>query len=110
MRKYRYEIWDKKTSLLGNDAEMWLNDFPHLKNGEVVIIFVNDNIEQIQNLNFIKTELDLDNSYTLEEIMNQYINNIINEREQKPEYIYKNTELKKELYQAKLTMMKEGLI
>lgn len=110
MREYTYQIWDKKTPFLNKSAEQWLVDFPHLRNGDSVLILVDGNIEQIYNLNLIRMDLDLRPSVPVEEVMEQYMENLINGREQEPLYVHKNTELKTELYQAKLTLMKEGLI
>lgn len=110
MREYTYKVWDKKTPFLNKSAEQWLIDFPHLRNGDSVLILIDGNIEQIYNLNLIRIDLDLRPDVPLDEVMHQFIDNLVNEREQEPVYVHKNTELKKELYQAKLTMMKEGLI
>lgn len=108
MRDYKYRIWDKQSDLLGRGAKEWMELHPHLHNGKVFVVSINDIDRHVENLD--STRLTLDVSGSDEEVMQQYVDNLINEREQEPLYVHKNAELKTELFQAKLTLMKEGLI
>lgn len=110
MKEYKYRIWDKQSSVLGREAQEWLKLHPHLQCSEVFIVNIDGIDRHIENLNNIRIALDLGIDKTDEEVIEQYIDNIINGREQEPVYVQKNTELKTELFQAKLTLMKEGLI
>lgn len=109
MRKYEYRMWDKETVLKGREPSEWLRLHPHLKDGKVFIVNIDGEDAEIHTVGTARSLLDM-GSATDEEVIQQFIDNLINDREQEPVYIQKNTELKKELYQAKLTMMKEGLI
>lgn len=109
MKEYKYRMWDKKTEIRGSSAENWLKENPHLRVDPVFIVSVDGIDTYLENIVFTRSILDMPGS-TDEEVIQQFIDNLINEVEQEPAYIHKNTELKKELYQAKLTLMKEGLI
>lgn len=109
MRNYSYRVWDKESPIKNRSAERWLELYPYFKDGDVMIISVDEVDEEVFNFSTIKNVLDMHQA-SQEEVMTQYIKNLINEVEQEPVYVQKNTELKKELYQAKLTLMKEGLI
>lgn len=109
MRNYSYRVWDKESPIKNRSAERWLELYPYFKQGEVIVISIDEVDTEVLNLSSIRNILDMHQA-SQEEVMTQYINNLINEVEQEPVYVQKNTELKKELYQAKLTLMKEGLI
>lgn len=109
MRKYSYRVWDKESPIKNRSAERWLELYPYFQDGEVIIISVDDVDAEVLNFNFIRNMLDMHQA-TQEEVMTQYINNLINEVEQEPIYIQNNNELKMELSQAKLLLMKEGLL
>lgn len=107
--KYKYRIWDKLSPVNNRTAEKWLELYPYFNLGDVFIVTIDGNDAELHNIDFIRNQLDMPYA-TDEEVMRQYVDNIINEREQEPVYVQKNAELKKELFQAKLTLMKEGLI
>lgn len=109
MRKYSYRVWDKESPVKGRSAEKWLDLYPYFKDGDVIIISIDEVDAEVLNFSTIRSILDMHQA-SQEEVMAQYINNLKNEVEQEPVYVQKNTELKRELYQAKLTLMKEGLI
>lgn len=109
MRKYEYRIWDKKTEIKGRTASKWLELYPEFNNGEVFVVAVDGIDFHINNLDSIRSTLDM-NANTNEEVMQQFVDNLINDREQEPIYVHENAELKTELSQAKLLLMKEGLL
>lgn len=109
MRKYSYRVWDKESSINNRSAKKWLELYPYFQDGDVIVISVDEVDSEVLNFSSIKSILDMHKA-TQEEVMTQYINNLINEREQEPVYIQNNNELKMELSQAKLLLMKEGLL
>lgn len=110
MKEYKYRIWDKQSSVLGREACEWLRLHPHLQHADVFIVNIDGIDRHIENLNNIRIALDLGIDKTDEEVIQQYIDNVINERDQEPIYVQKNAELKTELSQAKLLLMEEGIL
>lgn len=109
MRKYSYRVWDKESSINNRSSKKWLELYPYFQDGDVIVISVDEVDSEVLNFSSIKSILDMHQA-TQEEVMTQYINNLINEVEQEPIYIQNNNELKMELSQAKLLLMKEGLL
>ena len=73
---YTYEMWDKKSSINGVEAEEILNKSNFLKDGDVFLVLKNGVVTNIESVNIIKA---LDFKYsnmTNEEIVSDYVKNL----------------------------------
>lgn len=110
MNRYTYEKWDKISSVNGLEAQEWLRENHHLREGNVYLIKDNGIIIALQNVEILKRSYNmLDSSDDI--IMDEHIKLVKAEQQDRNEY-YANAykEQLAETAQAKLLLMKEGLL
>ena len=73
---YTYEIWDKKSPINEIDAEKILNDTPMFENSDVLLVYKNGIVTNIESMNIIKTFDFKYENMTNEEIAKDYVENL----------------------------------
>lgn len=114
---FEYAIWDKKTPIGAATASEILERNHIFNTGDVFIVYVGGVAGYIESVPAIRRKLHIPSTSTDEQVINEYMYNLENNLEQEPKQVQKwkeaeneYKEAKKELFQAKLTLMKEGLI
>lgn len=114
---FEYVIWDK-TSPIGNaSAESFLGRNPRFVEDTVIIVSVGGVAGYVESVPSLRSRFQLPASTPDQEVIDMFMYNLENNLEQEPRQVQKwkkaeneHIEAKKELFQAKLTLMKEGLI
>lgn len=104
------ELWDKKSDIKGYKCDYWLDNYPYFNNCDVVIEKTSGVVTGIHSIDSIKSQLKVSQDLTSQEVVDIYCYNANNNLGQDPEQVRKWKESEVELSQAKLLLMKEGIL
>lgn len=103
-------LWDKVSDIKGFDKDYWLEKYPFFNDEDVMIEEVSGVVMGLRTVNSVRTQLKVESDLTSQEVIEIYAYNANNNLEQEPEQVRKWKESEAELSQAKLLLMKEGII
>lgn len=84
--EYTAEIWDRKTPINGASPEYFLND-PTFKNASNIFIVKNNysgKVDYVENIDIIRGNERLRTTLTDEEVMEYYLEQLINSKQEQP--------------------------
>lgn len=103
-------IWDKVSDIKGFSADYWLREYPSFSRSDVMIEHVSGTIVGVHAVSDIKKILYINEDISSEQVAEIYAKNYNEGLGQEPEQIQKWKEKEVELSQAKLILLKEGLL
>lgn len=109
MDRFSYEKWDKISPVNDIPASEWLGNNFHLRNGDVYLIKDCNVVSYIESIDCLKRSYNIVES-TDEDVLAEFIKLKELDLDRNDYYFNEYNATKKELFQTKLILMKEGLI
>lgn len=99
---FSYEIWDKKSGIKGYPASYWLDNNPHLREGDVFLVKQSGTVFYVESVDVMRATLLMPENSTSDEVAQKYIDNMEKGYAQDPESLKRISELESTIEQLVL--------